>query len=173
MKLSEAIREGSKLRPETHNERFAQIENLGVLGSDVWGAACEAVQPKVAKLNWNPRDRYKFESAMTTLRAIQDQYFGVYFNLPAQCPVAIQRFQKAGGRVINRKGEIRIEGTKDVDIGGVTSECDKVKTLAGFIDHAFYAHGWTREQCAEAARWYEEKRFAAGIAHNFAHYQVN
>lgn len=172
MKLSEAIREGSKLRPESHQERFCNVENLG-LCSDVWGAACEAVQPKVSKLNWNPRDRFKFETAMNTLRAVQERYFGMYFKLPAQCPVAVQRFQKAGGRVINRRGDFKIEGVKDVEIGGVTSECDKVQHLAGFIDHAFYKHGWSREQCAEAARWYEEKRFAASIAQNFQHYQVN
>lgn len=172
MKLSEAIINGSKLRPESHQERFCNVENLG-LCSDVWGAAVEAVWPNAAKLNWNQKDRFKFESARVTFVAIQKRYFGEYFNLPAQCPVAIQRFQKAGGRVINRRGDFKIEGVKDVELGGVTSECDKVEHLAGFIDHAFYKHGWTREQCAEAARWYEEKRFAAGIAHNFQHYQVN
>lgn len=172
MKLSEAIRRGSTLRPETHQERFCMIENRGVLGSDVWGAACEAVAPQVAKLNWNPRDRFKFESAMETVRAVQRRYFPAYFQMPAQCPGAVQRFTKAGGRVINRRGDLKIEVEKDFDMGGVTSECGKVRQLAGLIDHMFYKHGWSREECAKAVQWYENQQ-AQNIAVNFNHFQMN
>ena len=73
------------------------IANKEILGSDVWGAACEAVAPQVAKLNWNPKDRFKFESAMETVRAVQRRYFSAYFEMAAQCPGAVQRFTKAGG----------------------------------------------------------------------------
>lgn len=173
MKLSEAIKHGSTLRPESHQERFCVTENDGVLRSDVWGAAIEAVWPKVARLNWNPRDVFKFESAMNQLRFRQQLYFKSYFEMPARCPLSQQRFINAGARVINRRGDYKIEGEKSQDIGGVTSECDKVKTLAGFIDHAFYAHGWSREQCADAAEWYENKNQGAAMIRNFEHYQVN
>ena len=148
------------------------IENRGVLASDVWGAACEAVAPQVAKLNWNPRDRFKFESAMETVRAVQRRYFSAYFELPAQCPGSVQRFTKAGGRVINRKGDLKIEWENNADLGGVTSECGKVRQLAGLIDHMFYKHGWSREECARAVEWYENKQ-ANQIAINFNHFQMN
>ncbi len=174
MKLSEAIKFGSTLRGESHQDRFCHVENRG-LCSDAWGAACEAVQPAVARLNWS-RDLLKFESAMQTLRAVQDRYFARYFTMPVRCPLASQRFTEAGGRVINRKGEMVVTGEKTTDLGGVTSECDKVEHLAGFVDHAFYAHGWSREQVAEAVEWYEQTReqaAASSVVGNFQHYQVN
>lgn len=173
MKLSEAIRHGSTLRPESHQERFCNVENRG-LCSDAWGAACEAVWPAVAKLNWNPRDVFKFESAMNTLRGVQHKYFGEYFRMPACCPLSSQRFMEAGGRIINRKGDMKIEGERETNIGGVTSECDKVSTLAGFVDHAFYAHGNSREEIAEMVSVYENARTGAALArYNFEHFQMD
>ena len=172
MKLSEAIKIGSTLRPESHQERFCHVGNRG-LCSDAWGAACEAVWPNVAKLNWNPRDRFKFEAAMETLRGIQRRYFSEYFQMPAQCPGSQQRFVKAGGRIINRKGEMKIDGAEVGNLGGITSECDQVSQMAGMVDHLFYAHGWSREQVVEVVQWYEETRSKAALVRNFAHYQVN
>lgn len=176
MKLSEAIKIGSTLRPESHQERFVNVEGRG-LCSDAWGAACEVVQPAVARFNWTMKDKFKFESAMDALRAIQQHYFARYFTMPARCPLASQVFTQAGGRVINRRGELAITGEKTTDLGGVTSECDKVEHLAGFVDHAFYAHGWSREQVAEAVEWYEQTReqvaAAGSVVGNFQHYQVN
>lgn len=171
MKLSEAITIGLTLRPESHQERFINVEGRG-LCSDAWGAAVEAVWPHVAKLNWNPRDVFKFESAMNMLRGIQKRYFKEYFEMPARCPGSQQRFIQAGGRIINRKGDMKIEGERESNIGGITTECDKVSTLAGFVDHAFYAHGWSREECAIAVEWYETKKEGAALLH-FQHYQVN
>lgn len=171
MKLSEAIRIGSSIRPESHQERFIEVENRG-LCSDAWGAAVEAVWPNAAKLNWNPRDRFKFESAMELVRQIQHKYFRAYFEMPARCPGAQQRFIEAGGRIINRKGDMKIDGEKETDIGGITTECDKVTNLAGMVDHGFYAHGWSREECAVAVEWYEQQKESAALL-NFQHYQVN
>jgi hypothetical protein len=174
MRLSTAIIEGAKLRPESHQDRFCNVEGRG-LCSDVWGAACEAVSPQLAKLNWTRKDKLKFESAMNTLRAVQQHYFGPYFQMPARCPGAQQALVKAGARVINRRGEFKIEGQRAYNIGGVTSECDKVEHLAGAIDHMFYAHGWSREQCAEIAKWYEKRRDTAALFlnRNFEHYVMN
>jgi hypothetical protein len=167
--LSEAIKIGASLRPPSHQERFIVVEGRG-LCSDVWGAACEAVKPQVAKLNWNPKDRLKFESAMNTLRAVQHQYFGAYFRLPAQCPVAVQRFSKAGARIINRRGDFKIEGEKVFNLGGMTSECDKVEHLAGLVDHLYYKHRNSREEIAQMIEWYEQTRSKAAIFRNFEHY---
>jgi hypothetical protein len=175
MRLSEALRYGITLRPESHQERFCNIENRG-LCSDAWGAAIEAEYSTVAYWNWNPRDPYDFERCMEQFRKLQHHFFGEYFNMPARCPLAQQRFIEAGGRIINRQGEVKIEGEKVHDIGGATSECNKVDHLAGFIDHAFYAHGWSREQVAEAVEWYEQTReqaAASSLVGEFQHYQVN
>jgi hypothetical protein len=171
MRLSEAIRIGISLRPETRHERFAQMANGG-LSSDVWGAACEAVDPKVARLNWNLADPVRMESAADYLRAVQRKYFRRYFEMPAKCPGATQGYQKARGRVVNRRGDVVVEdGAKDFDAGGVTSECDKVTHLAGAVDHLFYAHGWTREQVLEVVEWYEEERTDAALALAFTHFR--
>jgi hypothetical protein len=173
MKLSEAIRYGSTLRPETHQERFCRIENRDVLGSDVWGAACEAVDPKVAKLNWNFRDRFALSLSLEKLNAIQHRYFDNYFHMPASCPGATQRLMKGRGKFLDKEGHLLIQpGAKEFDLGGITSECDKVQQLAGFIDHAFYKHGWSREECAQAVEWYENHQ-ASRIAVNFNHFLVN
>lgn len=172
MKLSEAITHGSTLRPESHQERFCEVVNRG-LCSDAWGAACEAVYPRVAMLNWDPRDRFKFEMSMETLRGIQQRYFKSYWMMPARCPGAHQRFVEAGGRVINSKGEVALNGAKEGDLGGITSECDRVHNMAGMVDHLFYAHGWSRLQIAEAVKWYEDTRSMSQLIRNFQHYKVN
>lgn len=177
MKLSEALKHGLTLRGENHRERFLHVEGRG-LTSDAWGAACEAVQPAVAKFNWNHNDVAKFERAMDALRAIQHHYFEAYFHMPARCPLASQRFIEAGGRVINRRGEVKVEGERETVLGGVTSECDLVKQMAGMVDHLFYAHGWSREKVAEVVEWYENQRMgqalvAGGPMFNFEHLQVN
>jgi len=172
LKLSEAIAIGATLRPESHQERFCHVENRG-LCSDAWGAACEAVQPAVAKFNWNQRDVYKFERAMDALRAVQQHYFARYWQMPARCPGAQQRFIEAGGRVINRKGEIATTEPKTGNLGGITSECDQVSHMAGMVDHLFYAHGWSREKVAEIVQWYEETHSNGALLRSFEHYQIN
>lgn len=172
MKLSEAIKIGSTLRPESHQERFCYVENRG-LCSDAWGAACEAVQPAVGNFNWNRRDVFKFERSMDALRAVQQHYFASYFTFPARCPGSHQRFIEQGARIINRKGEQKIEGERQGDIGGVTTECDKVTQLAGMVDHLFYAHGWSRGKVAEIVEWYEETRNNGALLRNFTHYQID
>ncbi len=170
MKLSQAIREGSQLHPESHQERFCHVENRG-LCSDAWGAACEAVQPAVARFNWTTKDVYKFESAMAALRAIQQQYFAQYWEMPARCPGSEQGFIEGRGRIVNRKGEIKIDA-KAGNLGGITSECDKVQHIAGMVDHLFYTHGWNREQIAAVVEWYEETRSQTAFIRSFEHYQV-
>lgn len=174
--LSEAMRHGITLRQASHQERFCQVEGRG-LCSDAWGAACEAVQPAVANLNWDTKQPYKFERSMDVLRAVQDNYFGPYFQMPAICPGSQQRFVRVGGHLINRQGEVRIDSEQVVDLGGVTSECDKVEHLAGMVDHLYYAHGWSREKVLEVVEWYENKR-ASGVLtavplQSFEHLQVN
>lgn len=175
MRLSEAIRYGSQLYPEAHQERFCRVEGRG-LCADAWGAACVAVQPGVARFNWDTDDKVKFENSMWAFRAVQQQYFAAYFNMPARCPLSSQRFIEAGGRIINRQGQIKIEGSRVSNIGGVTSECDLVEQLAGMVDHLFYAHGWSRSQVAEVVEWYENQRlgreFFIDKALEFPHYQV-
>ena len=171
MKLSEAIKIGIQLRPESHQERFINVENRG-LCSDVWGAAIEAVYPAIAKRNWDPRNIWSFESSMKVLRELQNKYFGEYFKLPARCPARALRYVEQGGRVINSKGEFVPEGKeRETVLAGITTECDKVEQLAGLIDHMFYAHNWSREECAQAVEWYEQTRTSAMLTQNFAHHQ--
>lgn len=174
--LSEALRHGISLRPPSHQERFCEVENRG-LCSDAWGAACEAVQPAVATLNWNSKQQHKFERSMDVLRAVQDTYFKSYWQMPAMCPGSQQRFVRAGGRVIDSKANFVIEGQEVVELGGVTSECDKVAHLAGMVDHLYYAHGWSREKVLEVVEWYEQRRanglLTAAPLQSFEHLQVN
>lgn len=172
MKLSEAIRQGRQLRPEGR-ERFVYIENRDMLFSDPWGAACEAAQPGVAHFNWHTKDIVKLNSSMEALRAIQLHYFADYFKMHVRCPLSSQRFIQQGGRIVsqNGKGVLKVydEGTKSVDLGGVTSECDKVEQMAGMVDHLFYAHRWTTEQVIDVVEWYENMRSLSQFA--FTHYQ--
>ncbi len=166
------MKHGLTLRPESHQDRFCHVENRG-LCSDAWGAAVEAVMPTVSQFNWTQKDPVKFENAMAAFRAVQQHYFRQYQQMPAVCPGSEQRWLQAGGRVINRKGEIKIDGARMSNIGGITSECELVEHMYGMVDHLFYAHGWSREQVAEAVEWYENTRSNAAIVRNFAHYAVN
>lgn len=178
MKLSQALRHGITLRPESHQERFCNVENRG-LCSDAWGAAVEAEYSAVAFWNWNPKDRLDFFKCMEQFRLLQQHYFGEYFKMPVRCPLASQRFIQAGGRIINRKGDVKIDGAKETNIGGVTSECDLVEQMAGMVDHLFYGHGWSREEVLEVVEWYENQRATGQIQislnriQDFQHYGVN
>jgi len=179
MKLSQAITHGATLRGESpHGEagdRFVWITNTDELRSDAWGAACEAVQPGVARFNW--RDRYQYERSMDALRAVQHHYFRDYFNpdkYPVICPGSQQNFIAMGGRIVGEKNDqpvIKIyeRGQTTGNLGGVTSECDRVVQMAGMVDHLFYAHGWSREQIAEVVHWYETNKSLRGVVFN--HYQ--
>lgn len=182
MKLSEAIKIGITLRPASYQDRFCVTENDGVLRSDAWGAACEAVQPAVAKFNWNRLDVFKFERSMDALRAVQQQYFKEYFSMPAACPGAKRAIQNVGGRVFvqDRKPVLKTYDSyaKIRSIPGITSECDLVNQLAGLVDHLFYKHRMSREDIAQCVEEYENAREAGikqqiAVNRNFNHYAAN
>jgi hypothetical protein len=125
----------------------------------VWGAACEAVDPSVAKLNWNLNDKQALNSALRTLNEVQHRYFEEYFQMAASCPMAHRSMFRGAGRILNSKGEYKVDpGGELIGIAGVTTECAKVKTLAGYVDHAFYKHGNSREEIAQIVQEYEESR---------------
>lgn len=182
MKLSTAIIEGSKLRPVTVHDRFVNVEGKG-LCSDVWGAACEAVQPAVASFNWNRLDVFKFERSMDALRAVQEHYFKAYFKMPAICPGAKRAVQKTGGRLIARFGKEPELKTYDgyaklMAVPGITTECGMVNQLAGLVDHLFYRHRMSREDVAKCVEEYENAREAGisqqiAVNRNFNHYTPN
>lgn len=169
MKLSEAIRIGSTLRPETHVDRFVNIEGKG-LCSDVWGAACEAVQPLVAQLNWNHRDKEKYEKAAELLNKVQHKYFAEAFLIEAVCPGSKVSISESGGRS-DRAGNITLVGEKRYNVP-ITSECKKVRNLAGLADHLFHKHRWIREQVADAVEIVEEMRNSRLIIPKFEHFVV-
>ena len=174
--LSEAMRHGITLRQASHQERFCHVHGRG-LTSDAWGAACESVQPSVANFNWHTKDKFEFKRVMDAFCAVQHHYFEPYWHMPATCPGSQQRFIKAGGHLINRQGEMRVDSEQVVELGGVTSECDKVNQLAGMVDHLYYAHGWSREKVLEVVEWYENRRanglLTAAPFQSFEHLQVN
>lgn len=182
MRLSEAIIQGSKLRPVTVLDRFVNVEGKG-LCSDVWGAACEAVQPAVASFNWNRLDVFKFERSMDALRAVQEHYFKAYFKMPARCPGAKRVLQKTGGRLIHRFGhepEVKTydDYAKLMAVPGITTECQLVQQLAGLVDHLFYKHRMSREDVAKCVEEYENAREAGiqqqvAVNRNFNHYTPN
>lgn len=170
MKLSEAIRTGRTFRPESHQgDPFVRIANLDDLASDVWGAAVEAVHSLIAKRNWTAETR---DADMAYFCDIQMRYFAEYFRMAAVCPgVSAGSYAEAGGRMTgDKRGSYVIEGEHLKSIGAVTSECRTVAHLAGFVEHAFYAHNWTSDQVADAVQWYEEQQSIL-IAQNFEHYQ--
>lgn len=173
MKLSEAMFIGIGLRPESHDEerRFCITANDGILRSDAWGAACEAVQPGVAKFNWMTKDPDKFKSVMDAFCAVQDHYFPEYWQMPAQCPGANRGYTSEGASVLNRQGNVVMPWGRARNVGAITSECDKVEHMAGMVDHLFYAHGWSRENVQQVVEWYENTRSQASLVHNFQHYQ--
>lgn len=173
MKLSEAIKIGSSLRPESHQGPFCRIANLETLASDVWGAACEAVHSLVAKRNWDKLDPASYDADIEYLRGIQQKYFADYFKMPATCPGAQPRnYIQEGVRVVNRRGEYVREGERQKSLPPVTSACPSVTNLAELIEHIFYVHNWSREECAQAVEWYEEARDGSLLIRNFAHYQA-
>lgn len=184
MKLSEAIREGIKLRPRVGalGERFSYVEGRG-LCSDIWGAAIEAVMPRVAEFNWNTLDVYKFQRSMDAFRAIQLQYFAPYFQMPLRCPGARQNITKVGGRLIKRFGrESQLKTYDDYakveNLGGITTECGKVEHLAGMVDHLYHKHRVSAEHIADCVEEYENALFTGisqqmAINRHFTHYATN
>lgn len=184
MKLSQAMREGCQLRPRVGalGERFSHVEGLG-LCSDIWGAACEAAMPTVADFNWNPLDVYAFQRSMDALRAVQEHYFGDYFKMPARCPGASQRFTKVGGRLIKRFGrepELKTydDYAKVENIGGITTECVKVRHLAGLVDHLYRKHRMSPEDVIKCVEAYEHalengQPQQIVVNQNFTHHAAN
>ena len=184
MKLSEALKHGLTLRPRVGplGERFSNVEGRG-LSSDVWGAACEAVQPAVAKFNWNPLNVYAFERSMDAFRAIQLQYFAAYFQMPAKCPGAKRSIRQVGGREIvryNQPTELKTydDYARTKIIAGITTECDKVEHLAGLIDHLYHKHRMSAEEIVKCVEAYEQacqEKASRSIAvnQNFQHYAAN
>lgn len=175
MKLSEAIRIGCTFRGESHDGPFVRIANTEELRSDVWGAACEAVHSLIAKRNWDKANRLEYDADIEALRELQQKYFADYFRMPATCPGANpRRYTQAGGRFTGRmvKGvnEVAIEREKDRSLGGITTVCPSITNLAELIEHAFYVHNWTREECAEACEFYEQGA-AVEVVQHFQHYQ--
>jgi hypothetical protein len=182
MKLSEAIRIGNQLRPACGElgDRFVVVEGRG-LCSDVWGAACEAVQPGVALFNWNLRDRFKLAATMDAFVAVQLHYFADYFKMPARCPGSTQRWIEMGGRLLTQDRKVILKTYDDhakQHSYSITSECDKVEQLAGLVDHFFYKHRMSRPDIATCVEAYENAR-EHGIAQqiavnrNFNHYATN
>lgn len=174
MRLSEAILQGCTLRREGRSGPFIRVANSDDLLSDVWGAACEAVHSLVAKRNWNADTR---GSDIEAVRELQQKYFPDYFRMPAVCPGAQPRsFVKGGGRftgrVVGGLNEFVIEREKHETVGGITTICPAITNLAELIEHMFYIHNWTREECAQACEWYEQQS-APLIAQNFEHYRDN
>lgn len=182
MKLSEAIREGIKLRPRVGalGERFSYVEGRG-LCSDIWGAACEAVQPAVARFNWSKSNDDGFRRANDAFRAVQLQYFAPYFQMPLRCPGARQNFTKVGGRYLNRYGRPPELKTYDdyekLFSYCVTTECAKVEHLAGMVDHLYHKHRLSPEHIANCVEEYEnavaQSARQIAINRNFNHYQLN
>lgn len=176
MKLSEAIRTGSLIRGESHDGPFVRIANTEELRSDVSGAACEAVHSLVAKRNWDKSNKLSYDSDVEYMRQIHQQYFDRYYKMPATCPGAKSRtFAEGGGRftgrVIGGLNEIAIEGERLRVIDGITTACPSIINLAELIEHMFYVHNWSREECAQAVHWYEEVGGMSEVERNFEHYQ--
>lgn len=183
MNLSDAIREGIKLRPRVGvlGERFSYVEGRG-LCSDIWGAAVEAVMPKVAEFVWDKRNVEAFNRSMDAFRAIQLQYFALYFQMPLRCPGSRQSIIQVGGRLIKRFGKEPELKTYDdymkiKRLGGITSECAKVEHLAGMVDHLYYKHRLSVGHIANCVEEYEnacaQSAKQIAVNRNFTHYQLN
>lgn len=171
MRLSEAIRIGRSLRPETHQgEMFCRIANLDELGSDWAGAAVEAVRSDVAKRDWTEAT---LDSDRNYAADILQQYFGRYWKMPANCPGAQKRgLIHTRGRFTNQRGDFVLEdGAREQVFGALTSECSKVITLGQAVGHMFYVHNWSSEQCAEVVEWYENASTPLMPSIYFDHYQ--
>ena len=185
MRLSEAIREGCKLRPRvgTLGERFSYVEGRG-LCSDIWGAAVEAVKPYVADFNWSAINVFAFKRAQDAFNAIQLDVFAEYFRMPAQCPGAKRKVIKVGGRYIKRFGrepELKTydDYAKVENFAGITTECSKVQHLAGMVDHLYRIHRMSPEDIAKCVELYEEAWYhksvepQAAVNQTFNHYASN
>lgn len=177
MLLSEAIRQGSQIRGESHQGPFVRVANSDELLSDVWGAACEAVHSLVAKRNWNKSNDAEYRSDIAYLKEIQEKYFADYFKSPATCPGANPGIYFEGGgrftgRTIAGLNDVAIEGERTKSLPALTNVCSRVTNVAEFIEHAFYVHNWTREECAKAAEWYEQQS-PIKVVQEFEHYQDN
>lgn len=175
MILSEAIRYGSTLRGESHSGPFTRIANTEELRSDVWGAACEAVYSLIAKeRNWNRDNEIEYDSDKEYLRQIQHRYFERYFSIAVSCPGAKPRLLSAGGgrftgRVVGGLNEVAIEGERKRSIGGITTACPSITNFAELLEHMFYVHNWSREQCAQAAEYVEHGDMEQ-LFRSFEHY---
>lgn len=177
MKLSEAIKIGSTFRREGRSGPFVRIANTEELASDVWGAACEAVYSLIAKRNWDKDDKVSYDSDIAALKEVQEKYFADYFKLTAFCPGAKPRTishtrGRFSGRVVGGLNELVIGSETHETVQGVTTACPAITNLAELVEHCFYIHNWTREECAEAVEWYEQQS-APLIVENFQHYQDN
>ena len=175
MQLSEAIRIGSTFRGESHSGPFVRVANSDDLLSDVYGAACEAVYSLIAKRNWNKDDKLAYSADIEALRQVQERYFADYFKMPAICPGAQSRpYTKTRGRLtgrmVNGENEFAVSAEKQEYLGAVTTICSAVTNLAELVEHCFYVHNWTREECAQAVEWFEQQS-APLITQNFTHYQ--
>jgi hypothetical protein len=172
MQLSQAIRVGRELRPESHQEGhpFVHVVNPATIDlySDVWGAAVEAVHSPIAKRSWTEAS---YQADMAAFVELQRQHFGNYFRTPANCPgekargVFAQHAKKPdqqGRYVVAREGWEMVHP--------VTSDCHLILNLAEFVEHAFYIHNWTSEDCAQAVEYYEQGRQVL-VARSFDHYQ--
>lgn len=170
MKLSEAIKYGRALRPESHQgDPFVRVVNEDDLRSDVWGAAVEAVHSLISKRSWTAATR---ESDMAHFVELQQHHFGAYFKMAAFCPGAQPRgYVDEGIKIVNRHAEYVRKGEEGKHIGPVTNDCQHVVHLAGFVEHVFYVHNWTSEEVAQAIQWYEQQQ-AIVVAQTFEHYQA-
>lgn len=176
MLLSEAITYGSTLRGESHSGPFVRVANSDELLSDVWGAACEAVHSPIAKRRWDKSDKLSYDADIEALRQIQQQYFAEYFKSPATCPGAIPRtYSQGGGRYTGRMSqglnEVAVERETATALPAITTACPSITNLAELIEHMFYVHNWTREECAKAVADYEQYGSTSPLIRSFEHYQ--
>jgi len=172
MKLSDAIRFGRTLRPESHQEGwpFVRVVNGDStdLYSDVWGAAVEAVHSIITHRSWT-EDSY--QSDMAYFVEVQRQHFDNYFRTPANCPGAASRQALGQHAPRKTKGDTYpIVYEERTSIGPVTTDCHLILNLAEFIEHGFYIHNWSSEECAQAAEYYEQGNQIL-VAQTFDHYQ--
>lgn len=170
MHLSEAILYGRTLRPESHQEGwpFVRVANTDELRSDVWGAAVEAVHSPITQRSWTEATR---QADMAYFCDIQRQHFGNYFRTPANCPGAQPR--EALGQHAPRKttgNTYSVKYEEQIRIGPVTSDCKLILSLAEFVEHAFYIHNWSSDDCAQAVAYYEQGQQIL-VAQSFDHYQ--
>ena len=171
MKLSEAIRFGRTLRPESHQagHPFVRVANEDDLRSDPLGAAVEAAHSPIVNRSWTDTT---YETDMAVFDELLHRYFDTYFHTSANCPGADPRkYVRAGARMTSsRKGEYVIGSEHEQAIGAITTDCRLVLNLAQFVEHAFYVHNWTTEECAQAIEYYEQGQRVV-VAQSFEHYQ--